>query len=689
MSGYLLAISIGPIQGFIAAARRTRDFWMGSTILSETAKAVSKWITEQPPNGNEEDRLGRLIFPAPLRLQDLDPWDLSPDSEAPLSDFNVTNVILCRIRSDEPAEFARGAREIAEQRWEAFADRVAGQTLRGRDGNEYKVLVDTDDHWQNQRSRRFDVFEFFCAWVPFDGSGYADARATVMRLLDGRKALRDFRAWRGAAGKPKSSLDGARESVLKPPEQRVLPLRVKRDEQLDIVGLVKRVEFGNDAIRFPSVSRFAADPWIRGLRQSAQGRSALAQIDEQCRELLKRNALRIRKDFPGQPTEDDFRKFPWLAEFPFEGTPLFVGRHRELVRDHPDHRDPTDPRAGEWRERQAEIEGVLSRIRTDLRGLQHEFGEPNPYFAILAADGDQMGRTIATLAGLDDPVVHRAFSWAQSTFAERARRHIDGRELEGASSGGVPIHGATAYAGADDVLAFVPPDQCIGCARDLARLFERTLREHLNEVAPSAVEHLKRHGPFPTLSVGVAIGHFMEPLEDLLEYAREAERRAKNPNPGDERREQRLRNGLAVALHPRSGVSLTVRDNWQRDDLGWKGLDQRLLIWAKLHRQRLIPTKAAYDLRLLAHDYEGSWPDNESRTRALRAEGLRLFARKRGQRDGGTDRAELVELIGMVKGPDDLRGVAEELIVGQWIGDAMDQAAGRRVHQSVLTEAVP
>jgi hypothetical protein len=31
---YLLAISVGPVQEFIVAARRTRDLWFGSYLLS-------------------------------------------------------------------------------------------------------------------------------------------------------------------------------------------------------------------------------------------------------------------------------------------------------------------------------------------------------------------------------------------------------------------------------------------------------------------------------------------------------------------------------------------------------------------------------------------------------------------------------------------------------------------------------
>jgi CRISPR-associated protein Cmr2 len=40
---YLLLISIGPVQEFIASARRSRDFWFGSWELSKVlASALTK-----------------------------------------------------------------------------------------------------------------------------------------------------------------------------------------------------------------------------------------------------------------------------------------------------------------------------------------------------------------------------------------------------------------------------------------------------------------------------------------------------------------------------------------------------------------------------------------------------------------------------------------------------------------------
>ena len=39
MTRHLLAVSIGPVQEFIAAARKTRDLWYGSALLSDVARA--------------------------------------------------------------------------------------------------------------------------------------------------------------------------------------------------------------------------------------------------------------------------------------------------------------------------------------------------------------------------------------------------------------------------------------------------------------------------------------------------------------------------------------------------------------------------------------------------------------------------------------------------------------------------
>ncbi len=47
MTSHLIEIHIGPVQDFIAAARRSRDLWFGSWLLSELSKAVAKAIADE------------------------------------------------------------------------------------------------------------------------------------------------------------------------------------------------------------------------------------------------------------------------------------------------------------------------------------------------------------------------------------------------------------------------------------------------------------------------------------------------------------------------------------------------------------------------------------------------------------------------------------------------------------------
>src|SRR5579871_6186693 len=55
----LLVLSLGPVQEFIAAARKTRDLWFGSALLSEVARAAAQAV---------HNAGGELVFPAPGAL---------------------------------------------------------------------------------------------------------------------------------------------------------------------------------------------------------------------------------------------------------------------------------------------------------------------------------------------------------------------------------------------------------------------------------------------------------------------------------------------------------------------------------------------------------------------------------------------------------------------------------------------
>ena len=94
---HLLLISIGPVQDFIAQARRSRDLWFGSHLLSELSRAVARALADET----------KLIFPA-LEKDDeeLAPCDhpIRPKTDKPL--VAVANKILTEVPDgvDAPAQ---------------------------------------------------------------------------------------------------------------------------------------------------------------------------------------------------------------------------------------------------------------------------------------------------------------------------------------------------------------------------------------------------------------------------------------------------------------------------------------------------------------------------------------------------------------------------------------------------------
>ncbi len=217
---------------------------------------------------------------------------------------------------------------------------------------------------------------------------------------------------------------------------------------------------------------------------------------------------------------------------------------------------------------------------------------PKKYFAVLALDGDEMGKWIggektpafsAQLSGaarkyfeannikLDgikrplSPAYHAQFSEALSNFALYLVRPI----VE--SFGGQLI-----YAGGDDVLAMLPAAAAFDCAAALRGAFQgrraiepltdqngrKLFTVHGDNGGFVELAHPKPGqpswplivpGPNADVSVGIAIGHIKAPLQGMVRAAQAAEKRAKKDYG---------RKAFAVSLFKRSGEILEWGANW-------------------------------------------------------------------------------------------------------------------------------
>lgn len=550
----LFILTLGPVQDFIAAARRCRDLWFGSWLLSELSKAGAAAIAEHFGPG-------ALIFPAPDDLQDL----------APGNDMSVANKLVALLPDGTtPQDSANRAKEaiirrLHDLRDEAFANK-ASSFDRALSAQQIDDLLDIQ-------------------WVstPVDSDHpYGVARERAEALL---AAAKNTRLWQQPAwptsSREKSSIDGLRESVTaetRRPDRGALGLGDR--EHLCGVGLLKRSGKRRISGQSPaSDDRFFSTPHLAAL--------PLLERFEELRDPKKKREVEKRwqeyldclRQHDADTDESVHPKWKSALLGCHDGQLLFASRIAERF----DHLDLSESKLVE--KKKAALEAILPHLGRLLSSL--DGGEPLPYIAVLVADGDRMG---VAINGLKDPESHRALSQRLDDFARDARKIVEAKR------------GQLIYAGGDDVLAFVPLHRVLACARSLADDFSMKLTDYSG-------------GAHPTLSVGISITHFMDPMNHALATARRAEKLAKQE-----------RNSLAIILDKRSGPPVEVSGRWADD------IDHRLAALIDLHRRDAIPDKFIQDLLDLAALRTADPKHSNALAAIANLEFTRILDRKRAAR---------------------------------------------------------
>jgi len=524
MSRYLLLVSLGPVQGFIATARRTRDLYAGSRLLSETAGAVAKYLIEQD---------AKLIFPAVETAKDL----------GSLIDSGIPNVIQAIVTANDAKQLTDIA-EKAEDEARSFLKDKAEEIFSSWDKS--GVLTRKDA----ALAQVADMLEFYWAAAPLNEKGdYLSARERVGRALGARKNTRNFGpvTWGGPV--PKSSLSGDLESVTyEASDKEKLDAGLRKGEELSGVDLLKRLR----KFPFPSTSHMAALPFLIGL--------------ESKREALWRELGSIAQKYVEKDFADHSPVAPGLFK-KLDPRLLFPSRYTEFVAD----------------------QNALQEMQSEAAGIFKKYGEPYPYYAILHADGDRMGKAIDAQKSPDD---HRRLSRRLNEFAQSVKGTVNN------------YSGSLVYAGGDDVLALLPLHTALDCAKRLADEFKSKLKGFEAE-----------GGQTPTLSVGLAVVHHLYDLGDALNLARKAEKEAK-----------KTRNALAVIFSPRSGAETVTSGGWSDNP----PLTERLRELATLLNESALPRGFAYELRETARVFE-NMPSAEN---LLALEAERILKRKE---TGGAD----------------------------------------------------
>lgn len=543
----LLQISIGPVQSFIKGARRTRDLKFSSSFLSTLARTAARTLAEKCGADN-------LIFPA-MSAGQLD---------------DVPNKILVYVEKDiPPDQLARLVKTKINERVKQISDDMFRKISKGR----------FDD--AGAKRQIADLVEYVWAAVRYDQQtdDYAYARQKLEALMAARKNTRDFAPVSWGSSQPKSSIDGQLESVIEESEypyirdvknmsaaeklqvsHQISQLRrifdVGPHEKLSGVDLLKRHgTIEKEEKTFPSTSHLAALPFLTGLNTlSGEKHQQVDEWKKQYISQLRSIDISLLKSSMNHSLQLDILPEEYRANTywdkiyaldEYDGALLYPERFPNVVGD-----------AQVFRDAHAEFQEATNILEEFLQTIHMR---PNPYYGLLVADGDSMGKMIDHQAksGMKR---HQELSTALAKFAISVREIIQ-------KHAGIRI-----YSGGDDVVAMLPLHTAVECAHALAEEFREKLKGFTDKDEHS-----------PTLSAGLAIIHHLHPLGEALAIARAAEGRAKSGK----------KNALAITLQKRGGPPCFVRGRWDT-------FVPRLQYQIKLCQDELLPSGLAYELEEIA-----------------------------------------------------------------------------------------
>ena len=605
----LIEIAFGPVQDFIAAARRTADLWAGSRLLSEVARAAGQSLLVDG---------AQLIYPAEERIRNRESHQ-----------SNISNVLLAQIDAADaqPAEIA--TRAIAAAR------RVL--TDKGEDALKRHPGLRQDIF----RAQLQDALEAYAAWAEFTGElDYKDGYKNLKKTFAQRKNTRDFLPFSDDCQPlPKNSFDGLRETVL--PEEKHWrgkwrELRLNAGEQLDALGVLKRMIGREDEGKFTPLTRLAAHDWL------CQLNSIDLETLGNAYEALVKHGIATRV----QSNEGAYRAFPYDARLLYQ---------ERLQGAYAEAEECDEPQAAK---------DDLKQLEKIARPIWRKYGHPLPYAAILVADGDRMGKFVAAAQTAEH---HGTLTLALTKFADEAIKICrDGS-------------GQAVYAGGEDVMALLPLSAILTVPAELSRQFGNDIAALSKEL--SDLGHAEQA---PTLRVGVAIAHILQPLGTIRNFGNAAEKYAKGLSGTDQQG-----NALGLRLHIRAGHVLSLRLPFQAEG---DGEDTVILKnWIRAYKKGTFSTRLGYEMRGLADRIRTQrLPDN-----LVENELLRLLDKV--QESGGRNfldtkcKDALIKRLGLAnirKLPEQkpylqteaLHRLGEELIFARWLSahSQGDLQAGER-----------
>ncbi len=524
--------TLGPVQGFVSQARRTRDFWAGSFLLSYLSTMAMCAVESAVESAGS-----KIHFPDvktdPL-MQRLRGEGGSPKIGT------VPNRFVAKVPDGFDGEKVV---EAVQAEWKRIADAVWELDLKNIAGRKL---------WNSQIESFWDM-----SWALTED-------ASDSTLLDRRKNWRThylpehrqegdkctvMGEWQELSGVEAPGAHGQKEFWGRVRKGKGLDLR--EGERLCAIAYVKRrfVHVWNNKsmpreqqhlalhsgwklpTSVPSTSYMAAVHLLEKLIETKPDSSKITGL---CDAARKAHALgeKLTRIHCISTALEGSRLDGCIADI--DGRLLFDNELRQLE-------ESKKEKGGEITRQQAKtIRDVRKALIASVQQQKPDFPkEPSPFYAVLFMDGDSLGKHMS------DPNKQQAISAALGRF-------IRGRAdaVKGVPDIVEKNNGFLVYAGGDDVLAILPLEDALKCALDVRQAYMDAFAEQ---------DEVKEY----SISAAIEFAHMKLPLTAILKDAHQL--------LDGVAKEQTGRDAIACRVWKPGGEQLTWSMKWGKGEVARLG----------------------------------------------------------------------------------------------------------------------
>lgn len=526
--------TLGPVQGFVAQARRTRDFWAGSFLLSWLSGVAIQAVQVQG---------GVIIFPIPddKFLKAINGQSLpKKPTQGGIPNRFMANISQCDDFDAQAVCYA------VRQAWQAVCDSVWYMDKKSLEQN-----IHTEKIWQQQNrifwdinwvitadndSIALDKRKNFRTHVPSVEAGYKCMIMEGYQELSGTssgKELRDY--WQQVLAIKDKGLD------LREDERLCAIAYVKRRFVHSFTNVNENIKVGHYNIKVygwklpknvPSVGYMAAVPWLLDIlkENNSEIQTALASFSDQVSEYAQKSDKYKQSHVTKPEKNNHVQKI--LNVFDAAGSSLHISPeniHLDGQVYYANHWNNPNNLYADLNNKSKKVEQQVTNCQQFLAKLYEAYGQkPSPYYAILLMDGDSLGNQMSHVKR--QTIIGEALKQFTNKVIDIINKHA----------------GFLVYAGGDDVLALFSLDDALPAAVSLQQCYKNCFEN-------ASTDKVK---VYSTLSAAINYCHIGNPLTQVLADSHEL--------LDDIAKESTGRNALAVRVWKPSGLAVEWTMPWSK-----------------------------------------------------------------------------------------------------------------------------